>query len=179
MQVELKKIKIAKFLSEETVAFKAQLWVDGEHIAEVSNEGRGGNNMIRHFYDGNDYNTLSKVKAFHAWCKAQPPHVDKLRETSVDKWGSLSMDADLYISLMIEDYEKEQEQKRLGQQLKRWCKTKTVIKLEGDEEGNYLIYKRPYSAGFAQRIRSFYQRHPDTEPKLVEIVNERFIKVTA
>ena len=171
MQVELKKIKIAKFLSEETVAFKAQLWVDGEHIAEVSNEGRGGNNMIRHFYDGNDYNTLSKVKAFHAWCKAQPPHVDKR--------GSLDMDADFYISLMIEDYEKEQKQKRLENLLKRWCKKETVIKLEGDEEGNYLIYKRPYSAGFAQRIRSFYQRHPDTEPKLVEIVNERFIKVTA
>ena len=48
MKVELKKVKIAKFLSEETTAFSAQLWVDNEYIADVSNEGRGGNNRISH-----------------------------------------------------------------------------------------------------------------------------------
>ena len=151
MKVELKKVKIAKFLSEETTAFSAQLWVDGEYIADVSNEGRGGNNRINQFVNGD--NTRDKVEAFEKWCKEQPPYVDED--------GELSMNDDLYISRMVEDYQEQQ-------QLKRWCKTKTIIRLEGTGKGEYLAYKRPYSAYFAQRGRA-------TEPKLVEIINERFI----
>jgi hypothetical protein len=52
--------------------------------------------------------------------------------------------------------------------LKRWCKTQTVIRLEDDKPGEFRTYKRPYDPEFAQRIRS-------EEPKLVEILNERYI----
>ena len=149
----LKKVKIARFLSEETTAFSAQLWVDGEYIADVSNEGHGGNNRIMHRFDGKGLNTRDKVQAFEAWCEAQPPHQDE--------YGSLDMSADFYISLMVDDYQEQQ-------QIKRWCKTKTVIQLKGDELGEFRTYKRPYDPEFAQRIRN-------TEPNLVEILNERYI----
>jgi hypothetical protein len=39
---ELKKISYNSRLSEETSAYAAQLWVDGKHIADVSNHGHGG-----------------------------------------------------------------------------------------------------------------------------------------
>jgi hypothetical protein len=149
----LKKVKIARFLSEETTAFSAQLWVDGEYIADVSNEGHGGNNRIMHRFDGKGLNTRDKVQAFEAWCEAQPPHVSE--------YGSLDMDADYYITLMLEDYEEQQ-------QIKRWCKTKTVIRLEGDKPGEFHTYKVAYDPEFAQRLR-------DTEPTLLEILNERYI----
>lgn len=44
--MELRKIKHFNELSQETMAFSAQLWVDGKHIADVSNNGEGGPNNI-------------------------------------------------------------------------------------------------------------------------------------
>jgi hypothetical protein len=42
MKIELKNIKEAKFLSEETPAYSANLYVDGVKIGVVSNNGHGG-----------------------------------------------------------------------------------------------------------------------------------------
>lgn len=42
LKVELKKIKLLKSLSEETPAYTADLYVDGELIAHLSNHGHGG-----------------------------------------------------------------------------------------------------------------------------------------
>lgn len=41
---KLKKVKIHDDMSEETMCFSAQLWVDGKHVADVSNKGCGGSN---------------------------------------------------------------------------------------------------------------------------------------
>ena len=156
--VELKKVKIAKYLSEETTAFSAQLWVNGEYIADVSNDGHGGNNRINHLYNDKGLNTRPKVVAFEKWCKEQPPYQGDDGDGFCDP---LPMDADFYISLMVDDYEEQQ-------QIKRWCKTKTVIQLKSDAKGTFRTYKRPYDSAFADWIRR-------KEPELVEILNERFI----
>ena len=153
MKVELRKVKIAKNLSEETIAFTADLWVDGEQIGYVRNDGRGGANLVSPIMV-KDQSTIGRIREFESWCETQPPRHNR--------HDVFDMTADYYISLMVEDYQEEQ-------QVKRWCKTKTVIRLEGDKVGEYHTYNFPYSADFAQRVRS-------AEPKLVEIVNERFIK---
>jgi hypothetical protein len=153
MKVELRKVKIAKFLSEETTAFNADLWVDGEQIGTVSNNGQGGSNNIHHLYNDNGLNTRNKVQAFEKWCEEQPDYDSP--------YGSLGMSADFYISLMVQDYEE-------AQQLKRWCKTKTVIRLKGAPEGEYQTYKKAYDADFAKVVRI-------NNPDLAEIINERFI----
>jgi len=44
--MELRKVKHFNELSQETMAFSAQLWVDGKHIADISNNGEGGSNNI-------------------------------------------------------------------------------------------------------------------------------------
>jgi len=41
MKPELRKVKVYRGMSEETTAFTAQLWVDGEHIAYLKNDKRG------------------------------------------------------------------------------------------------------------------------------------------
>ena len=51
MKAELRKVKIARHMSEETTAFTADLWVDDKHIGHVKNDGRGGANFIDHRYD--------------------------------------------------------------------------------------------------------------------------------
>lgn len=40
--IELRKAKYLKSLSEETPAYTAQVWIDGEHFCDVSNHGHGG-----------------------------------------------------------------------------------------------------------------------------------------
>ena len=43
--VELKKIEVHVGLSDETPAYTAKLYVNGEHFADVSNQGHGGCDM--------------------------------------------------------------------------------------------------------------------------------------
>jgi len=153
VKVELRKVKIARSLSEETTAFTADLWVDDKHIGYVKNSGHGGNNQIDHRYDGKGLNTRDEVRAFSAWCKEQPPHVSE--------YGESPMSDDFYISLLLEDWEENQYVKRL-------CKNKTLFRLEGDQEREYRTYKGAYTP---ERAASIRERHPD----VVEIINERFI----
>ncbi len=42
MKIELKKVEHLERCSEETNCYAAQVWVDGKHVADVSNEGHGG-----------------------------------------------------------------------------------------------------------------------------------------
>jgi hypothetical protein len=42
MKVELKNVKLNMAFSEETICFKADLYIDGESVAYASNDGRGG-----------------------------------------------------------------------------------------------------------------------------------------
>ncbi len=46
MNIELKKIKHAPSLSEETNAYTAEIWVDGKKAGTTKNEGRGGCDRI-------------------------------------------------------------------------------------------------------------------------------------
>ena len=175
LRVDLKKVKIARSLSEETTAFTAQLWVEGEYIAVLTNDGRGGATHIRHlFNDRVGLNTRAQVTAFEKWCKnielspccrACTTFVEgvlccKVCYAEVSHGG---IGAERYINLLLEDYEEEQ-------QVKRWCKKMTVVRLEGDKPGEFHTYKKIYDSEFAQRIRT-------TEPKLLEIINERYIKL--
>lgn len=46
MNFKLKKVKFFDEMSEETPCFKAEIWENGKHIADVKNDGRGGCNDI-------------------------------------------------------------------------------------------------------------------------------------
>jgi hypothetical protein len=46
MKLELKNIKHAAFASEETHCFEAVLYLDGQPVAHISNEGRGGSDHV-------------------------------------------------------------------------------------------------------------------------------------
>ena len=75
MEPELRKVKVYRGMSEETEAFTAQLWVDGNYIADLKNDGHGGANRITHRFDertdGDGLNTRPQVKAFEDWCREQ------------------------------------------------------------------------------------------------------------
>jgi hypothetical protein len=47
MQIELRKLKIALHLSEETTAYSAEIWIDGQLAFHASNQGHGGPDLYR------------------------------------------------------------------------------------------------------------------------------------
>jgi len=66
--MELKKIKHFNELSQETMAFSAQLWVDGKHIADISNNGEGGSNNIYPTKD-NTWDNIQQYDNLDIECK--------------------------------------------------------------------------------------------------------------
>jgi hypothetical protein len=147
MKTELRKVKIAESLSRDSTAFTADLIVDDEHIAYLRDDGRGGAIFIDHAEGCRD-----KVQAFEEWCETLPPR---------ESYEDLPMSAELFIGDLLEEWEENKF-------LKRLCRTKTVIRLEGDRAGEYTTFKKAYDAEFAKYLRS-------TETGLVEIYNERFL----
>ena len=84
MKLELTNIKYAAFASEETHCFEAKLKVDGKHVADISNDGRGGADYV--YWKDGAHVTESRV---NDWLKANnAPTVfgDTTIECSLEIW---------------------------------------------------------------------------------------------
>jgi hypothetical protein len=155
-KAELRKVKIARNMSEETTAFTAELHFNGEHIGNVKNTGQGGDNHIYPLFETGDPKAAhGKVNAFKAWCKALPPDVS-------EEFGTMEMDSDFFIGKLLDEWE-------VTKFLKRKCKTNLVAIMKGNKEGDFSIFKQPYTPEWAAKFRA---HHGD---KVVEIINERFL----
>ena len=69
MKLELKKIKVCKWASEETHCYQATVYVDDKPMIEVSNEGQGGSDSqwaIKPF-------THEDVDKVNKWCEENLP----------------------------------------------------------------------------------------------------------
>ena len=155
--VELKGVKIASNMSEETIAFTGSLYINGKKAADLKNDGQGGDNRM-YFKD------RELEKAFDAYCESLPP------DPVTDDWAiergytdPLPMSADLWISLEVGKIDQERFWKR------KCAKTMCVF-LKSHKDGQFTQYKAwPYSPDAAEKVR---QMHGE---ELVEIINERFI----
>ena len=157
MNAELRKLKTFKELSRETDAFSAELWIDGELAAHVTNDGGGGDHMIR--YVDRNHGRSAYETAFNAWTEAMPP------TPADDDFGPLEMDAELWISEEVERIAWEQ-------QLKRRCNRNTLIRVEGDGADEYRSFTPAvkFTPEFAAKLRAKHGAN------LIEIINERFAK---
>jgi len=63
MKIELKNLKISKALSQETLAFTANLYIDGKKVAVASNSGQGGGSYAT-------FTDSAARLAFQAHCKS-------------------------------------------------------------------------------------------------------------
>ena len=163
MNAELRKLKTFKELSRETDAFSAELWIDGELAAHVTNDGGGGDHMIR--YVDRNHGRSAYETAFNAWTEAMPP-VPVEDEWAIGRgFGPLEMDAELWIS-------EEVERIALEQQLRRACGRNTLIRLEGDAANEWRTFKpaMKFTPEVGARLRAKHGAN------LIEIINERFIK---
>lgn len=143
MKIELSKVKVCKFASQETTCFEATLLIDGKPAAKVGNDGHGGSN---HYY----FEDRKLEHEFVAFCKAQP--------ALKTEFGELSMDADLYIGVLLEDWNETRK-------LKSWCKKSTVFRLPTDGKGIYRKVNIPFDPALKARL---LVKYPEAE-----FINER------
>jgi hypothetical protein len=99
LNVTLKNTRINHLNSEETLAFNALLCNDKIPFAEVSNDGRGGENRYRPLGDSMDWIfNHALVTQFREWCSNQPPVYDK------DSGNTYNFDADLFVNDCLTQY---------------------------------------------------------------------------
>jgi hypothetical protein len=155
--ISLKKLKTCQ--GGDGIAFSAELHVDGKLAAYARDDGNGGSIFIEWTPTRKPGKSIweSDVKdRLEAWCATQPPC----------DYGDFTMPLDIE-TLINREIDRMEEEK----QLRRWCRTQVVFRVEGDKEGEWHLLKVKF-AGNEARVRAQLGR--DYGDKLVEIVNERF-----
>lgn len=107
MKIEVKKISHNARLSEETMCFSADLYIDGKNIGTVSNRGHGGSNDFG-VYGAENQAAMYRAEQF---CKELPVY----RSYDMD----LPMDLEFFVTLLVSREISRKEFLRL-------CKTKVV-----------------------------------------------------
>jgi hypothetical protein len=122
-QYELRNVKIAAHLSEETVAFTATLYRNGVRIGTTKNDGQGGPNMVRY----TDF-VIQEV------CRAEYPQFPMLPE-----WHGMVMTEDMAIGDLLDAHQERAYLKRItkGKLLFRYASDPT----DGD---SWRTIKRPF-----------------------------------
>ena len=151
--IQLKNVKVAHNMSEETVAFTASLYINGKKAADVRNDGRGGDNHPW-FFD------REEEKEFHEFCTTLPPIEDEW--FAANGLELPAMNYDTFIGQLLEDW-------MVNDELKKVCKKKVAVVFKRHTEGEYSTIKGAYTPARAQQVRDHYG------DELVEIINERFL----
>lgn len=135
--LEIKNLKIAGFASEETTCFTATIYVNGERAFSANNDGYGGSNL----YYPCGPNGKRLYQEVLAWVKTLP----------AIEYNGIQLDQDL--DMVIGDLmAKAETQKRLA----KWCKTKTVFQVPGDQPDEYRTIDRKFDGSVRAWILKKY-----------------------
>ena len=80
MNYELRKVKFFDEMSEETPCFKAEIWENGKHVADVKNDGRGGCNDIYVVSKENRGDIYNKYMALEFELMERADEIDQVRK---------------------------------------------------------------------------------------------------
>jgi hypothetical protein len=154
MKIELRKFAWYPRLSEETNAFNADIYIDGVRSATASNDGHGGSNEMHDIVKGSCQRLVEH-------CKTLPPVPCEYGEP-------LAMDADFFISIMVEDLIKEQAKKKQLSKLKRDL-TKEIMFTYKDKTGVFSLKLKPTHTVTPELISKFRSARPNIELILNEL----------
>ncbi len=124
MKIELRNLKIAATLSEETTAYTGTIYIDGKRAFDASNHGQGGCDNFRPISPF----TYKDLEAVNAWLKAN-------RTPMANQYGSpLEYDLELEVGDLITKFE-------VRKTLDRLLKKKLVVVSEKDGVPVVYTYK--------------------------------------
>jgi len=122
MKLELKNVKINEAFSEETLMFKADLYVNGKKVAYANNDGRGGCT----FYNAYSVELRLLLAQAEEYCKTLPSTFGDKIKSNLEHWIDDVVYA-IYNKKLIEKHKK----KLAKDMLKGIC--------YGNENGGYKI----------------------------------------
>lgn len=129
MEITLKNVKHAVFMSQETECFEASVYINGKKAGTVSNAGHGG---------CNDYHPWDLYQTLQAHCDTIPPDMAGYRVTPDEVIGNL-----------FETWYNKKQYTKL-------CKGQTLFRIPGKEygEGQWNVAKIPFSPEVRSRLVS-------------------------
>lgn len=108
MKLELKNIKINLEFSEETVMFKADLYVNGKKCAYAHNDGRGGCTFYREY----SRELLPLLQQAEAWAKTLPSTFSTYGERTIEIKSTLEHWIDEVVYAKSNEKENEKFEKK-------------------------------------------------------------------
>ena len=124
MKIQLKNVKINDSFSEETICFKADVFVNGKKIAYAENDGRGGCTFINAYPD-----KRSELAEVEKYCKSLPKRVYE--------FGEFDNDLESVVDDLLNEKVKEKEQKKID----KLCLTSIVYGVPGGISYSYIGFK--------------------------------------
>lgn len=113
MKLELKNIKINLQFSEETIMFKADLYVNGKKVAYAENDGHGGCT----YYNAYSIELRPLLAEAEAYCKTLPSTFSTYGEKTIEIKSTLEHWIDEVIYAKSNEKEAEKFQKKLAKNM--------------------------------------------------------------
>lgn len=113
MKIELKNLKIYDKMSEETLAFTADVYVNGKKVAYAQNEGCGGATHYNAYYQA-DRALLVEAEAY---CNALPSTKHEFGWKTVELPQSLESVIDAWVYRVDEEKHKAKFKKKLAKDM--------------------------------------------------------------
>jgi hypothetical protein len=133
MKIELRKFKMLKGLSQETLCFTADVYIDGVKAGEVSNEGHGGPHSF------SPHALADRLRAYASSLPERQARIPGLSSDEVVKWQPTEetvIDDACDLAIATKDYLRD--------------KKKYVIFVSGKDGDTYRVKMQP---AFAELIR--------------------------
>lgn len=120
MKIELRKLKIAEHMSEETTAFTAEIFIDGVRAGYAKNSGRGGNTDYHHEEGQRDL-----LKKAEAHCLTLPALVIDTAGSGIHDSGrplkpfSITMNLEHFIDDLVHEELKKKDNKQFEKRMEK------------------------------------------------------------
>ncbi|TXJ24886.1 MAG: hypothetical protein E6Q24_15170 [Chitinophagaceae bacterium] len=159
MEIELRKIYISHQFSEESLAFTANLYIDGRKIGYVSNDGKGGSTS----YEADHPDDRPLLRAADEYCKTLPPW-------KLDDEVSVPMNLEYFIDRKIDEYATQEELKRFQRKMEKSMVAHIVFGVPGGDQ--FKSY--PTNAPIAELLR--HEAGQQSLSNEIKIVVVEFLK---
>lgn len=159
MEIELRKIYISHQFSEESLAFTANLYIDGRKIGYASNDGKGGNT----FYEADHPDYRPQLYAADDYCKTLPPW-------KLDDDLSVPMNLETFIEMKVVEYANKEERKKFERKMEKSMVDHIVFGVPGTDE--FKSY--PTNAPIAELLR--HEAGQQSLSNEIKIVVVEFLK---
>lgn len=139
MLIELRKLKIASFLSQETIAFAADIYVDGKHVGCADNQGHGGNT---------NYGALNTdaarlaIKNAEQYALTLPPTICSFNDSATGKPFECPTTLESIIDDLVSAEEEKKERAKFENKKQKAMLTGIVVSEGNDYQyGTYKLNK--------------------------------------